>query len=236
MTSCYHMPSRFARLVAVLTLTSLTQAQAPLVSLISSRKAVALPPQPGVSMQDVSVDIGLHIVVLEGQQGVNIVKKKAAVRPVVEVRDRDDMPVAGAAVTFTAPNESPGAVFLNGSRSETLITDLTGQAAVSSMKPVGTGVFQLAVSASFYGQLASATITQTNVLTPADAANLGTHGAPVAAGPSTGGLSTRAVLGIVAGVAAAAAVGIGVGLAGGKSSSSPGSISGPGTPTVGAPH
>lgn len=41
---------------------------------------------------------GLHITVLEGEDGVNILKTKMAVKPVVEVRDRNNLPVSGAAV------------------------------------------------------------------------------------------------------------------------------------------
>ena len=43
---------------------------------------------------------GLKIVVIDGEDGVNIVRKGTAVAPVVEVRDRNNLPVAGALVTF----------------------------------------------------------------------------------------------------------------------------------------
>ena len=43
----------------------------------------------------------LRIVVLEGEGAVNIIQQKTAVRPLVEVRDRNNLPVAGATVTFT---------------------------------------------------------------------------------------------------------------------------------------
>jgi hypothetical protein len=225
------MPLRVVQVIAMVTCCSFAYAQMPAPS-------AAFRLQPGVPiglpMQDASVDIGLHIVVLEGQNGINIVKKRAGVKPVVEVRDRTNQPVAGASVTFTAPNDDPSAVFLNGSRSETVVTDQTGQASVASMKPEGTGRFGLTVTASFQGDTATAAITQTNVMTAAEAAHTRAPGAPVATSP-TSGLSNKAVIGIVAGVAAAAAVGIGVGLSGGRSSSSTGSVS-VGTPTVGAPH
>lgn len=221
------MRLRVARVIAVVTSCTFAYAQMP-------APGTSFRLQPGVPMQDASVDIGLHIVVLEGQNGINIVKKRAAVRPVVEVRDRTNMPVAGASVTFTAPNDDPSATFLNGSRSETLVTDQTAQATVASMKPEGTGTFKLTVTASFQGQTATATITQTNVMTAAEAARAGARGTPVA-GSATSGLSNKTVIGIVAGVVVAAAVGIGVGLSGGKSSSATSSV-GVGTPTVGAPH
>src|SRR5262245_34319878 len=43
---------------------------------------------------------GLRIIVIEGEDAVNIIQQKTAVAPVVEVRDRNDQPVAGAIVNF----------------------------------------------------------------------------------------------------------------------------------------
>jgi hypothetical protein len=40
----------------------------------------------------------LRIVVLKGEHGVNVVRQKTAVAPIVEVRDRNDQPIAGAVV------------------------------------------------------------------------------------------------------------------------------------------
>jgi hypothetical protein len=39
----------------------------------------------------------LRIVVIAGEHAVNIVQQKSAVAPIVEVGDRNDQPVAGAA-------------------------------------------------------------------------------------------------------------------------------------------
>ena len=43
----------------------------------------------------------LRVVVIEGEDAVNIIQQKTAVRPVVEVRDRNNLPVPGAMVTFS---------------------------------------------------------------------------------------------------------------------------------------
>ena len=43
----------------------------------------------------------LRIVVIDGEAGVNIIQQKTAVRPLVEVRDRNNLPVSGALVTFS---------------------------------------------------------------------------------------------------------------------------------------
>jgi len=42
----------------------------------------------------------LRIVVVSGEDGVNIIGKGTAVAPVVEVRDRNDLPVSSASVVF----------------------------------------------------------------------------------------------------------------------------------------
>jgi hypothetical protein len=149
----------------------------------------------------------LKIVVVEGEDGVNIVKKKTAVQPVVEVRDKNDLPVAGATVTFALPSAGPGGTFLNGARSLTMITNSAGRAAVASLHPVGTGAFHIGVSAAFQGHIATVAIAQTNYLTAA--ASAGAGGAAGAGGGVAGGtaaLSTTAIVGIVGGVVAAGAI------------------------------
>jgi hypothetical protein len=179
----------------------------------------------------------LKIVVLEGEDGVNIVKKKSAVRPVVEVRDRNNLPVAGASVIFLAPNSGPSAVF-HGTRSLTVMTDSAGRATVSGMKPVGTGGFKLQVKASFHGQTGTTSITQTNYLTAAAASSAGAGAAGGAvAGGTAAGLSVGVIAGIVGGAAAAAAIGAVVATRGGtKNPAAAGTIGLGGGPTIGPPH
>ena len=45
---------------------------------------------------------GFRIVVLEGEDSVNIIAQGTAVPTLVEVRDRNDLPVAGASVLFSS--------------------------------------------------------------------------------------------------------------------------------------
>ncbi len=127
----------------------------------------------------------LKIVILDGDGGENILKKKTAVKPVVEVRDKNDLPVAGALVTFLLPNVGPGGTFANGSKVVTVLTNAKGQAAMGAWSPAGTGSFNINVTASFQGQTASASIGQTNV---------------------AGGISSAALGGIIGAAAAAAVV------------------------------
>jgi len=161
----------------------------------------------------------LRIIVISGEDGVNIVKKKTAVQPVVEVRDKNDLPIAGIAVTFSTPSYSPSATFLNGGHSFTVVTNSAGRATVTGMTPVGTGAFKISVTAAGAGAAGAAVIAQTNALTAAGV---------------TAGASTGLIVGIVVGVAAAVGIGLGVGLSqgGGK----PTGTIGAGTGTIGPPH
>ena len=121
-----------------------------------------------------------RIVVIEGEDGVNIIQQKTAVRPVVEVRDRNNLPVPGVLVTFSI--EGGKAASFGGASTLTVATNAAGQAAVTGMTPSAAGAFQIQVQAAFQGQVATATIGQTNVLTAA-----GASGASGASGGSAGG-------------------------------------------------
>lgn len=126
----------------------------------------------------------LRVVVLEGEDAVNIIQQKTAVRPLVEVRDRNDLPVAGAIVTFSIPG---GASTFGGASTLTLATNAAGQVAVTGLTPSVAGAFQIQVSAAFQGQIATATIAQTNVLTAAQAAAAGAASAGGGSAGSAGG-------------------------------------------------
>ena len=55
----------------------------------------------------------LKIVVIAGEGAVNIIQQRTAVAPIVEVRDRNNLPVSGASVTFSVGGS--GATFGSGS-------------------------------------------------------------------------------------------------------------------------
>lgn len=199
--------------------------------------------QPGTLAQEPSPNSGLHIEIMSGDRGINIIKKKTAVKPVVEVRDRNNLPVAGAAVTFGSPSDGPSLIFVNGSRSITVTTDAAGRATTVGMRPVEAGNFQVNVSASFHSQTASATFSMTNVVNAAAAAAAAAAAGGTVASGGAAGLSTGVIVAIVA-VAAGAAVGIGVGLGHHGSSSAAAATTTPtvtiglgsGGGTVGTPH
>ena len=147
---------------------------------------------------------GLTIVVVEGEDAINVILQKTAVAPIVEIRDRNNQPVAGATVRFTI---NGGRATFNGARTITLTTDATGRATVTGLTPTGSGVFQITASAAFQGQTAAVTIAQTNVLTAAQAASAAgassTGGAAGGAGGASGGGLSLTTVGIVAGGAVA---------------------------------
>jgi len=142
----------------------------------------------------------LRIVVLEGEGAVNIIQQKTAVAPVVEVRDRNDQPVAGAVVRFAIRS---GRATFSGARTLSVTTDAGGRAVAAGFAPSGTGGLQIGATAAFQGQTAAITIAQTTVTTAAQAA-----AASSAAGASAGGgggLSATTV-GVIAGAAAGGVV------------------------------
>jgi hypothetical protein len=156
---------------------------------------------------------GLRIVVVEGEDAVNIIQQKTAVAPIVEVRDRNNLPVSGATVTFTI---GQGGSFA-GQSTLTVVTNAAGQATATGLTPSAAGAIQIQATATFQGQTAIATIAQSNVLTAAEAAATtagaggsgggggGATGAAGGAGGGAGGIS-GATLGIIGGAVAGGAV------------------------------
>jgi hypothetical protein len=148
-------------------------------------------------------------VVVEGEDAVNIVQQRTAVAPVIEVRDRNNQPVAGAIVNFAVRN---GRATFSGARTLTVTTNAAGRAVATGLTPTGSGAIQISASAAFQGQTAAVTIAQTNVMTGAQAAGAattsgaGSSGAGTGGGASGGGGLSATTVGVVAGAAAAGTV------------------------------
>lgn len=171
----------------------------------------SVPPQPS----------GLAIVVLAGEGAVNIIQQKTAVRALVEVRDRNNLPVSGVAVTFSVGGQT--ASFAGGASTLTVTTNAAGQAVVAGLTPTATGAVTINASAIVNGQTIAASITQTNFATAQAAAQAAataggssgasTGGATAGGAGGGGGLGAGAIIGIVAGgVAAAGGAAVGGGL------------------------
>ena len=152
---------------------------------------------------------GLKIVVIAGEDAVNVIQQRTAVAPIVEVRDRNNVPVAGVPVTFTVGGS--GASFAGGVNTITVTTNALGQATASGLTPTASGALRVTASAVLQGQTATATIAQTNVMTAAQAATAGagggssTAGTGAAAAGGGGGLSVTTI-GIVGAAVAGGAV------------------------------
>ena len=142
--------------------------------------------------------VGLRIVVISGEDAVNIIQQKTAVNPIVEVRDRNDLPVSGVAITFNLGGGG-GASFAGGASTLTVTTNAAGQAVVTGLTPTATGAVTINATAVVNGQTIAATITQTNFATAAEAASAassaggasggGTSGAAGGGGGGIGGMS-----------------------------------------------
>lgn len=126
----------------------------------------------------------LRIAVIKGEDAVNIIQQKTAVAPVIEVRDQNNIPVPGAVVTFSI---GQGASFAGGVQTFTAVTNAIGQATAAGLVPTASGALEINATVAFQGQIATATISQTNVLTAVQAAAAGTSGASGATASAAGG-------------------------------------------------
>ena len=154
------------------------------------------------------------IVVLAGEDSVNVIQQKTAVAPLVEVRDRNNNPVSGAMVTF-AVQGGRAAAFQGGATTMTIATNAAGQAVATGFTPLTAGAVNISVEAAFQGQVVTAAITQVNVMTAAEAAAAAAGGAGGGAGSGAGAAGGGAAggggisgttIGIIGGVVAAGAV------------------------------
>jgi hypothetical protein len=104
-------------------------------------------------------------VVLEGEGAINNIKMGSGLRPVVQVRDETDQPVAGAKVTFSLPDPGPGGSFFGAGRSVSVTTDEQGRAVGFAFRPnLIEGRFRIEVTAAQSDRVGTANITQNNVV------------------------------------------------------------------------
>jgi hypothetical protein len=167
----------------------------------------------------------LNLVIVEGEGALNNIRQRTAREPIVQVEDENHKPIAGAVVVFLLPNQGASGAFANGARTLTMTTDAQGRAVARGFRPNNVaGQMQMRVTASFQGQVASATITQMNVVAAAAA------GTAAAAGISAKLITILAIAGAAAAGGAYAATHTG----GSSTPATPTTIT-PGTGTVGPP-
>jgi hypothetical protein len=126
----------------------------------------------------------LQILVIGGEGSINNPKQRIAREPVVEVRDRNNRPVAGALVLFEAPRSGASGTFVGGSPALRVTTDAQGRAVGQGFQPNSTtGNFTLQVTATYQNATATAAIHMRNAAAGAipDAAKTGIlHGKLIA--------------------------------------------------------
>jgi hypothetical protein len=131
---------------------------------------------------------GLSLRIIEGQGSINNVRTHSARAPIVELRDDQNKPVAGASVTFQAPFTGPGATF-GSERALLTQTDSEGRATGRGLVPNGvTGPFEIRVTAAFNSQVVSASIRQINASPAESRSNRKVLWIGLAAGAAAGGV------------------------------------------------
>lgn len=169
---------------------------------------------------------GLKIYVLHGEQAVNNSRTGAATAPVVEVRDANDFPVAGAEVTFRTPETGPSATFEGGKHEYTNRTDAKGQVSAGRMTPNGVeGMFSIQVTAKLDERTGVAAIRQRN-----SRDEYAAGGAPGAQRKSFWSRNKWWLMGLMAGT------GAGVGYWAATRDTSSGAVLRPGTVVIGGPR
>lgn len=107
----------------------------------------------------------LNIIVISGDGAINNLKSRTARETIVEVRDENNKPIAGASVVFLLPDSGPGLVSSNGTRMITTMTDANGRAAARGLKPNGqSGRFNLQVRANYQQSFGQIAISQSNIV------------------------------------------------------------------------
>ena len=115
---------------------------------------------------------GLKIVVIQGEGATNNVRSRTATAPVVEIRDTNDKPVAGAEVTFQLPVSGAGGYFNGWLRNQTVRSDASGRAASSGLTPNDEqGRFNIKVTAVEGSRNGTIVIAQSNVSGPGSSAS-----------------------------------------------------------------
>lgn len=125
-----------------------------------------LPLLPGQTPRPPGAILGgkLRVLILEGANAINSIPSRAAIFPVVEVRDENDLPVEGAEVVFSLPVTGPGGLFPNQESTFTGRTNLQGQVRAPYLMNAKPGDFSIEVSASIGSRTGRAVILQTHVM------------------------------------------------------------------------
>ena len=103
----------------------------------------------------------LNISVLVGEGAVHNVRQPKPTEVVIEVKDENGRPVAGAIVVFQLPAVGASGLFPGESLFATVAADEAGRAAVKGLQPnASPGKWNINVTASYQGLTVSLGITQ----------------------------------------------------------------------------
>jgi hypothetical protein len=94
-------------------------------------RALVLALLPSVAIAQIAV---LQIKVVDGEGSVHLPGAHVTHPLTVEVTDETGHPVAGAAVSFQLPPDGPGGLFPNGLRTDLVLTDASGRAAIHAVQ------------------------------------------------------------------------------------------------------
>lgn len=109
----------------------------------------------------------IKLMVVQGEGAINNIEKRVVTEPIVEVRDQENRPVAGAEVVFTTPPRGPSATFFGASRTYSVKSDESGRARGTGLSPnVEEGTYPIDVTATLGNLQTSVSITQTNARAP----------------------------------------------------------------------
>jgi hypothetical protein len=109
------------------------------------------------------VEWSLKVLPLAGDGAENDLERRILAPIVVEVLDRNDMPVLGADVVFRFPATGPGASFSDQKKSRTVKSNAQGEAAATDWTDNGeTGKFKVQISARYGDQVGESTISMAN--------------------------------------------------------------------------
>ena len=116
-----------------------------------------------------AADTALVVNIIDGEGAFNDIRRGEVRTPVVEVRDADGHPVAGAKVVFQLPDMGASATFADGSKMLIATSGEDGRASAPGLHPNHVeGSFVISVLASKDGQSGRAEIRQSNTLAGGD--------------------------------------------------------------------
>jgi hypothetical protein len=106
----------------------------------------------------------LEITILDGEGALNNIRQRTAREPIVEVKDKNRKPVAGALILFAIQSNGPAGATFNGASTLSVTTDADGRAVAHGLTPNNKqGDFTIKVTATLGAITTFVIIHQKNV-------------------------------------------------------------------------